>query len=182
MTYFVSADTKISGEWIQLISRSVDIKDQSASQSVSLSVLDRQTDLKYTYIIILYNSLNVISLQKIKKYRKMDSTYITEYEYNGLVSQPSSHSVCLYFTIKLTSASRSICLSLTDRLTSKNDIYIYIYVCIIYLYNSLNDISLHKIRKYRENGFNLYHRVWILWTSQPANQSVSQSVCSWQTD
>ena len=48
MTSFVSEDTKISGEWIQLISRSVDIKDQSASQPVrqpvSQSVLDRQTD------------------------------------------------------------------------------------------------------------------------------------------
>ena len=38
MYYFVSADTKISGKWIQLLSRSVDILDQSARQSVSQSV------------------------------------------------------------------------------------------------------------------------------------------------
>ena len=48
MTYFVSEDSKISGELIKVISRSVDIKDQSASQPVSQpvsqSVLDRQTD------------------------------------------------------------------------------------------------------------------------------------------
>ena len=31
MTYFVSEDTRISGEWIQLISRNLDIKDQYIS-------------------------------------------------------------------------------------------------------------------------------------------------------
>ena len=45
MTYFVSEDTKISEKLIQLMSQSMDIMDQSAvSQSVSQSVLDRQTD------------------------------------------------------------------------------------------------------------------------------------------
>ena len=48
MTYIVSEDTKISGKWFQLISRSVDLKaqpvSQSASLSVSLSVLDRHTN------------------------------------------------------------------------------------------------------------------------------------------
>ena len=61
MTYFLAEDTKISGKWIQLILRRMDIMDlsdsqpvsllsvadrlTSASQSVSLSVKDRQTDL-----------------------------------------------------------------------------------------------------------------------------------------
>ena len=40
MTYFFADDTKLSRKWIQLISRSMDIMDQSASQSV----FDRQTD------------------------------------------------------------------------------------------------------------------------------------------
>ena len=46
MTYIVSEDTKISGKCFQLISRSMDITfrtSQSASLSVSLFVLDRQT-------------------------------------------------------------------------------------------------------------------------------------------
>ena len=38
MTYIVSEDTKISGKWFQLISRSVDLKDQTVSQPVSQSV------------------------------------------------------------------------------------------------------------------------------------------------
>ena len=65
MYYFVSEDTQISGKWIQLISRSVDIKDQSvspsvhdrltsASQSLCLSRTDRVTYIKiiYKYIYI----------------------------------------------------------------------------------------------------------------------------------
>ena len=45
MTYFVSEDTKISGEWIQFKSRSVDIKaSQVVSQSVCLSVSLSLTD------------------------------------------------------------------------------------------------------------------------------------------
>ena len=63
MTYFLAEDTKISGNWIHLISWRMDITDLSdsqpvsqsvclpltdrmisASQSVCLSILDRQTD------------------------------------------------------------------------------------------------------------------------------------------
>ena len=47
MTYNFAEDTKISGKWIQLISRSMDIMNQSASQPVSqsicLSLADRLT-------------------------------------------------------------------------------------------------------------------------------------------
>ena len=47
MTYIVSEDTQVSEKWIQLISWSVDIMDQSASQpasqSVCLSLTDRLT-------------------------------------------------------------------------------------------------------------------------------------------
>ena len=42
MTYIVSEDKKISGKLFQPISRSMDLK--SASLSVGLSVLDRQTN------------------------------------------------------------------------------------------------------------------------------------------
>ena len=38
MTYFFAGDTKISGKWIQLILRSMDIMDQSANQSGNQSV------------------------------------------------------------------------------------------------------------------------------------------------
>ena len=38
MTYIISDDTKISEKWIQLISRSVDLKDQPVCQPVSRSV------------------------------------------------------------------------------------------------------------------------------------------------
>ena len=38
MTYSVSEDTKILGKWFQLISRSMDLKDQPVSQPVSRSV------------------------------------------------------------------------------------------------------------------------------------------------
>ena len=44
MTYIVSEDTKISGKWFQLISRSVDLKDQPVSQSVSQSLCLYLTD------------------------------------------------------------------------------------------------------------------------------------------
>ena len=67
MTYFLSEDTKISGKWIQHKSRSVDVIDQSASLSISLSNLHRQTDIYmyiciyiYIYVIIIYYSLNVL--------------------------------------------------------------------------------------------------------------------------
>ena len=98
MTYFLTEDTKISGKWIQLISQRMDIMDLSDSQPVSQSVcLDRQTDL--------YNSLNDLFLsRRYKNIRKMDSTYITKYGYNELVSQPVSHSVSLPLTDRLTSA------------------------------------------------------------------------------
>ena len=47
MTCIFAEDTKISGKWIQLISRSMDIMNQSASQAVSqsvcLSVADKLT-------------------------------------------------------------------------------------------------------------------------------------------
>ena len=39
MTCINSEDTKISGKWIQLISRSVDIKDQPVSQPTSHLVM-----------------------------------------------------------------------------------------------------------------------------------------------
>ena len=50
-----------------------------------------------TFIFRRYNNI-----------RKMDSTYIKEYRYNGQTSQP---------------ASQSIGLSLTDRLTVINDLF-----------------------------------------------------------
>ena len=163
MTYFVSADTKISGEWIQHISRSVDIKYPSASQPVSQpvsqSVCTWHTDwlqpasqsvcpcqmdwLKwYIYIIVLYNSLNDLFLcRRYKNIRKIDSTSITEYGYNEPVSQP----VCLSLTDRLTSASQSVCPSILD---GQSDFYKWLF-------------SFQKIQKYQENGFNLYHGVWI---------------------
>ena len=56
MTYFVPENTKMAGKWIKLISLSVDIMDQSASQSVKLSILDRQTDIYIIHIYIyIYN-------------------------------------------------------------------------------------------------------------------------------
>ena len=44
MTYFLAEDTKISEKWIQLISPSMDIMNQSANQSAIQSVCPRQTD------------------------------------------------------------------------------------------------------------------------------------------
>ena len=38
MTYIVSEDTKVSGKWIQRISRTVDLKVRRVSQPVSQSV------------------------------------------------------------------------------------------------------------------------------------------------
>ena len=38
MSYFIAEDKYISEKWIQLISRSMDIMDQSANQSASQSV------------------------------------------------------------------------------------------------------------------------------------------------
>ena len=88
MTYILAEDTKISGKWIQHISRSIDIMNQSASQPVSQSVclfladrltsasqsvcpsiLDRQTD----FINDLFPFI------RYKNIRRMDSTYITEW-------------------------------------------------------------------------------------------------------
>ena len=43
MSYFFAEDKNISGKWIQLISRSMDIMDQSANQSVCLSLNDKLT-------------------------------------------------------------------------------------------------------------------------------------------
>ena len=164
MTYFVSEDTKISGKWIQLISRSVDINDQSASQPVSLpvsqsvctwqtnwlqpagqSVCACQTDWLKIYIYNYIFPKWLISLQKIKNIWKMDSTCITKYGYNGPVSQPVSQSVSLFLADRLTSASQSVCPSILDRQT---DFYKWL-------------ISFQQMQKYQENGFNLYHGVWI---------------------
>ena len=69
MTHFLAEDSKISGKWIQLISRRMDIMDlsnsqpvsqsvclsltdrpTSASQSVCLSLTDRMTEIIYIYI------------------------------------------------------------------------------------------------------------------------------------
>ena len=44
MTYFLAEDTKISGKWIQLISRRMDIMELSDSQPVSQSVCLPLTD------------------------------------------------------------------------------------------------------------------------------------------
>ena len=55
--------------------------------------------------------------RRYKNIRKMDSTYITEYEYNGPVSQPVSQSVSMTLTDRLTSASQSVCSSILDRRT-----------------------------------------------------------------
>ena len=114
MIYIFAEDKKISGKWIQLISRNMvslpvhdrqtDLLQPSASRKVS--VLDRQTDLNniYIYIIVLYNSLNDIFLsRRYKNIRKMDSTYITKYGYNEPISQRVSYSVCLPLTDRLTS-------------------------------------------------------------------------------
>ena len=49
--------------------------------------------------------------------RKMNSTYITENGYNGLVSQPVTQSVGLSLTHRLTSARQSVCPSILDRQT-----------------------------------------------------------------
>ena len=69
-------------------------------------------------VIVLYNSLNDLFLCRRYKYiRKIDSTYITEYGYNGPVSQPVSQSVCLSLTDRLTSASQSVCPSVLYRQT-----------------------------------------------------------------
>ena len=153
MTYFFAEDKKISGKWIQLISRSMDIMDQSANQSADQSVCPWQTDwlkLASEYVrLSLTDRLTFINdLLRFRSFQKIwgmdssyiteygyiwriDSTYITECGYKGSVSQPTSQaasqSVCLYLTDKLTSASRSVCLSLTDRLTEIIYIYIYMY-------------------------------------------------------
>ena len=59
MTYIVSEDTTISGKWIQLISRIVDIKDQPVSQPANQSashvthVRDRQTNFSQSVCLSL---------------------------------------------------------------------------------------------------------------------------------
>ena len=82
------------------VSLSVDFTHRLTS--ASLSVLDRETDLNnthiyiYIYTIVLYNSLNNLFLcRRYKNIMKMDSPYITEYGYNGPVSQSASLSVGL---------------------------------------------------------------------------------------
>ena len=68
------------------------------------------------YIIVLYNSSNDLFLcRRYENIRKMNSTHITEYGYNGPVSQQVSQSVCLSLTHRLTSASLSVCPSILDR-------------------------------------------------------------------
>ena len=84
MTYFSAEDTKISGKWIHLISRSMDIMNQSANQPVCPSILDRR--------LIFINDL--FRFRRYKIIRRMDSTYNTECGYKGSVSQPISLSVC----------------------------------------------------------------------------------------
>ena len=55
--------------------------------------------------------------RRYKNIGKMDSTYITEYEYNGPVSQPVSQSFCLSLTDRITSARQSVDPSILDRQT-----------------------------------------------------------------
>ena len=159
MTYFVSEDTKISEKLIQLISRSMDIMDQSAnqptSQLISLSALDRQTDFSQP-VSLTYR------FRRYKNIMKMDSTYITENAYNGPVSQPVSQSGCLCLTDRLTSASQSVYPSIDDRQTDFiNDLYRF------RKYKYIRRIDSTYIAEYGYNGP----------VSQPANQSASQSVC-----
>ena len=62
MTYFVSEDTNMSGEWIQLIPRSVDIKArQLESLSVCLSVGMR------LHIHIEHRRIGFFTLDRIRK-------------------------------------------------------------------------------------------------------------------
>ena len=129
MTYIVSEDTKISGKWIQLILRSMDIMDQLANQSVSQSVCHWHTywlqpasqsvRLSLTDRLTFIN--NLFRFRRFKNSARMDSTYITECGYKGSVSQPTSQP-----------ASLSICPSQTDSL-----IYIYIYILLLLLYWSI---------------------------------------------
>ena len=129
MTYFFAEDIKISGKWIQLISPSMDIMNQSANQSAIQCVCPWQADwlqpcsesvrLSLTDRPTFINDL--FRFRRYKNFWRMDSTYITKWGYKGSVSQPTSQpasqSVCLYLTDGRTSASRSVCLFLTYRLT-----------------------------------------------------------------
>ena len=98
----------------------------------------------------------------------MDSTCITEYGYNGSVSQPVSQSFSLSLTDRKTSARQSVCPSILDRQT---DFYKWL-------------ISLQKIQK------NIRKMVSTYITecgskelaSQPVSQPVTRSVCIWQRD
>ena len=130
MTYFFAEDKKISGKWIRVISRSMDIMNQSASQPVSqsvcLSLADRLTQpASQSVRLSLTDSRTFINdlfrFSRYKNIRRIDSTYIRECGYKGSASQPislpASQSVCLYLTDRLTSASRSVYLCLSDRLT-----------------------------------------------------------------
>ena len=159
MSCIVSEDTRISGKWIQLISRSVDIKDQPVSQSTSqlvmwlMSLTDRipsasqsvcplhtrHTDSSQSVCLFLTDRLTFIinDLFRIRRYkniRTIDSIYIAEYRYNGPVSQPADQS-----------ASQSVCPWQTDWLQPA----------------SQSDISFQKIQKYQENGFNYITVCWI---------------------
>ena len=69
---------------------------QPANQSVSLSVLERQTDLYNNYIYIYIYIYHISFLNDFYRFRRcknneeVESTYIMEYEYYGPASQPVS--------------------------------------------------------------------------------------------
>ena len=135
MSYFISENTQIrkmdstcitDGRYKGPVSQSVSpfVHDRLtwASQSDCLSRRDILTYITiiythiyiyiyilYIYIIVMYVYVipyNTFLFRRFKNIRKMNSTYITEYGYNGLASQPVSQS-----------ANQSVSLSLTVRLT-----------------------------------------------------------------
>ena len=81
MTYFLAEDTKISGKWIQLISRRMDIMDLSDSQSVRQSVCPPILTDRLTFINDLFR------FRRCKKIRSIDNIE------NGFKLY---HGVCIY--------------------------------------------------------------------------------------
>ena len=154
MSYFIAEDKYISEKWIQLISRSMDIMDQSANQSASQPVCPWQTNwlqpasqsvhLSFTDRLTFINDL--YGFRRYKNIRKMVSTYISECGSKGSASQPVSRSISLYLTDRLPSASQPVNQSVYPWQTD-------------WLYKWL--FSFLKIQKYQENVFKLYHGVWI---------------------
>ena len=190
MTYFFAEDTKISGKWIHLISRSMDIMDQSANPSASQSVCPRQTDwlqpasqsvrLSLTDRLIFIN--NLFRFRRYKNMRKMDSTYITEYGYKGPASQPANQSASHVTNVLdwKTNFGQSVCLSLTyqtDWLQQVNQ-----SVCpwqTVWLLKMTYFAS--EDTKISGKWFQLISQIVDL-KDQPVSQPVSQSLCTWQTD